>query len=280
MSFKLAAFADEAQGSLEGQIKALKRNGIECLEIRGVDGENVSDITPKKAEEIRKRLDENNIRVWSIGSPYGKIGITEDFESHLDKFKRGLETAQILGAKNIRLFSFYIPVGEYDKYREEVMKRLYCFVRSAKGSNITLCHENEKGIYGDTGERCLEIHRSIPELRAVFDPANFIQCGEDAIRAWQMISPYVKYMHIKDAKPDGFVVPAGKGAGNIPYLLSRYKNPVLTIEPHLSVFEGFDKLEGENKSIPMYHYPSSDIAFDTAVNSLKELLKENEKWIG
>ena len=54
MSFKLAAFADEAQGSLEGQIKALKRNGIECLAIRGADGENVSDITPKKAQEIRK----------------------------------------------------------------------------------------------------------------------------------------------------------------------------------------------------------------------------------
>ena len=49
-------------------------------------------------------------------------------------------------------------------------------------------------------------------------------------------------MHIKDALPDGSVVPAGKGAGELPYLLSQYKGEVLTVEPLLSVFEGFDKL--------------------------------------
>lgn len=59
-------------------------------------------------------------------------------------------------------------------------------------------------------------------------------------------------MHIKDALPDGSVVPAGKGAGELPYLLSQYKGEVLTVEPLLSVFEGFDKLETDQKPNAIY----------------------------
>ena len=62
-------------------------------------------------------------------------------------------------------------------------------------------------------------------------------------------------MHIKDALPDGSVVPAGKGAGELPYRLSQYKGEVLTVEPLLSVFEGFDKLKTDQKTKMRYTYP-------------------------
>ena len=52
-------------------------------------------------------------------------------------------------------------------------------------------------------ERCLEIHKALPEMKAIFDPANYIQCGVNTLAAWEMIKPYVKYMHIKDALADG-----------------------------------------------------------------------------
>ncbi len=272
MSFKLAAFADEADSRISEQILAMKRNGVEYLEIRGVDGTNISDITIDKAKEVRKQLDENALAVWSLGSPYGKIGINDDFEAHLDKFKHGLELAEILGAKHIRMFSFYVPSGDEARYKDEVMCRLEKFIVAAKGSEIVLCHENEKGIYGDIATRCQEIHKNFPELRAVFDPANFVQCGQDTIEAWEKLAPYVEYMHIKDALADGSVVPAGKGIGNLPYLLERYKGSVLTLEPHLSVFEGFEQLESEEKTKMKYCYASSGLAFDAAVNALKELI--------
>ncbi len=272
MNFKLAAFADEADGRLSEQIKAMKDNGVDFLEIRGVDGENISDISPEKATEIRRQLEDAGLSVWSLGSPYGKIGICDDFAAHLDKFRRGLELADILGAKHIRMFSFYVPSDNTERYRDEVMTRLGQFVEAAKGSGIILCHENEKGIYGDIASRCVEIHREFPQLKAVFDPANFIQCGQDTIKAWEMLSPYVEYMHIKDAMENGSVVPAGKGTGNLPYLLENYKGSVLTLEPHLSVFDGFDKLEASEKTKMGYCYPSSRAAFDAAVNALKELI--------
>ncbi|MBQ8979781.1 MAG: sugar phosphate isomerase/epimerase [Oscillospiraceae bacterium] len=267
MKYTLAAFADEAASSLDGQIEAMRENGIHYLEIRGVDGSNIADISENKAEEIKRRLSDSGLEVWSLGSPYGKIGMSEDFSAHMDKFRRSLDIAGILGAGHIRLFSFY---GE--PQLDAVLERLGCFADAAKGYDVILCHENEKGIYGDTADKCLEIHKAFPSIRAVFDPANFVQCGQDTKAAWELLSPYVEYMHIKDALPDGSVVPAGKGTGQLPYLLSQYSGEVLTLEPHLSVFEGFDKLEGDEKSKMGFCYPDSRTAFKAAADALKELI--------
>ena len=269
MGYKLAAFADEASPNIDEQIKAMKENGIELLEIRGVDGVNISEITVSKAKEVKSKLDDAGLFVWSLGSPFGKIGINDAFDKHLDSFKHGLELCDALDAKHIRLFSFYGSEGRFD----EVAKRLGKFAEAAKGSGVMLCHENEKGIYGDIASRCLEIHEAFPEIKAVFDPANFIQSGQNTKEAWDLLSPFIEYMHIKDALPDGSVVPAGKGAGDLPFLLSKYKGKVLTIEPHLTVFNGLENLEGPEKSrVGQYTYRDSFTAFKAAADALKELI--------
>ena len=221
---------------------------------------------------LKATMDEYGIKVSSIGSPVAKIQITEDFEPHMAVLENVVKAAKILGTKYIRMFSFYVPSGNEAEYRDKVMERLAQFIEAAKGTDITLCHENEKGIYGDMACRCEEIHKTFPQLKAVFDPANFVQCGQDTKEAWEKLHPYVTYMHIKDALADGSVVPAGKGIGNLPYLLSQYKGSVLTLEPHLSVFDGFDKLETEEKTKMGYCYPSSSAAFDAAADALKILL--------
>jgi sugar phosphate isomerase/epimerase len=269
---KLCAFADEAASDMKGQISALERNGISLLEIRGADGENISDITAAKAREIRKMLDSAGIYVWSVGSPIGKYPLSEPIAPHLDKFLHTAELAEILGAKRMRVFSFFTEAGaDAEREKEAVLLRMRALLERAP-AGLTLCHENEKGIYGDTAVRCEEIHRTFPQLKAVFDPANFIQCGQDTIEAWEKLAPYIEYMHIKDAMADGAVVPAGKGIGNLPFLLEKYKGNVLTLEPHLSVFDGFDKLESSEKTRMVYCYPTSRAAFAAAVNALKELI--------
>lgn len=269
MKFKLAAFADEASSELTGQIKALKDNEISMLEIRTCDGKNIADINKEEAREIRKRLEAEGLSVWSLGSPYGKIGLDDDFEAHLDKFKRSIEVCYELNTKHIRMFSFYGAFGRFD----DVAYRLGKFVEAAKGSEILLCHENEKGIYGDIASRCKEIHEEFPEIKAIFDPANFIQSGQNTKGAWEELSQYVEYMHIKDALADGSVVPAGKGEGELEYLLSEYKGEVLTIEPHLTVFDGLSAFEGKEKSkVGVYEYPDSYTAFKAASDALKAII--------
>lgn len=276
---KIYAFADEASPNIDEQITALKRNGLDGLEIRNVDGVNVSDITLEKAKEVKTKLDANGLITWSIGSPIGKIDIEkDDFKAHLEKLKHTLEIADILESKNIRMFSFYMPEGkDVLDYKNEVIDRLGQMCEIAKTHNVFLCHENEKGIYGDIPERCLEIHKAIPELKGIFDPANFVQSNSDTLEAWDMLKDYIYYMHIKDAKIDGTVVPAGMGDGNVEKVVKNFIEKggnSFTIEPHLTVFEGFSHLErkGETSVITEYGYPDSNTAFDTACNAFKGLL--------
>ncbi len=277
-NIKIFAFADEASGTVDGQIAAMKRNSLDGVELRGTDLGNVSDLSFVAACLIRQRLNDAGLKVWSLGSPIGKIGIGDDFARHLEKFRSTLEISKVLGAENIRMFSFYVPKGKEDDCRNEVIDRMGKFVEMAQSYNVTLCHENEKGIYGDNAERCLDLLKTFPQLKGVFDPANFVQCGVDTLTAWEMLKPYIKYMHIKDALADGRVVPAGAGIGNVAKITEEFISMggrEFTIEPHLTVFKGLSELEreGDKSKVGDYSYPDSDTAFDAACNAFKDILK-------
>lgn len=276
--YKLCAFADESSAEFGGQIDALLRNGIPYLEIRGVDGENIKNISKDKAKELRRRLDDEGLAVWSMGSPIGKHHLECNFEEHFEDYKRIVEYADILGAKRIRMFSFYAAPGDSEEAtKEKVFEGLRRFCDYAPDS-IILCHENEKKIYAETPEKCLEIHKAFPRIKAVFDPANFVQCEVDTLKAWDMLADYVEYMHVKDAIADRTVVPAGSGIGNLPELVKKYLamgGTVMTLEPHLKVFKGLDKLEdGESVRLDVPTYKSNEEAFDAAVAALKRILSE------
>ena len=279
--FTLGAFADEADQSIDGQIKALRKNGIPLLELRLIDNVHTSAMAPADARELKKKLDENDIKIWSMGTNIGKIGIKDDFKPHLELFKNTVEISGILGASAIRMFSFFMPENEKPEiYSDEVMERLLRLYEVSEGSGLILCHENEKGIYGDIAVRCKEIHEKLPMYKAVFDPANFIQCHQDTLEAWEMLEPYIEYMHIKDCIWDGGVVPAGCGDGNVPELLRRYEaigGDKLTLEPHLTVFEGLASMERDGNTseigkVEEYKYPNKDTAFAAAVKYLRDII--------
>ncbi len=270
MQFHIHSFADEAGAGLSAQIAAMKRNGHEGLEIRNLGGRNVTELSEKEAAEVAKALADEGLRVWSVGSPIGKIGIHDDFPAHLELFRHTLELAAIFGAEAFRLFSFYIPKGEDPAlYREEVIERLGRLCDLGRPYGIALCHENEKGIYGDLAPRCLELHRALPGLSAVFDPANFIQCGQETLSAWELLAPYVKYLHIKDALENGVVVPAGAGLGHVAEIVRAYAaqgGRDLTLEPHLNQLTGTGmQIEKELLGLS---YPDADAAFDAACAAL------------
>ncbi len=281
MSYKflrLAAFADESAADFYGQLDALVRNRLDALEMRNVDGMNVVNLTAEQAKDYKKRLSDLGLSVWSLGSPLGKISITDDFAPHLETFKRGMEISELLGAKAVRIFSFYMPEGcDPADHRNEVIDRLGAFCEAAKDYEALLCHENEKGIYGDIPERCLEIHSALPYLKAVFDPANFVQCGVDTLEAFDKLKHHVHYLHIKDAKKDGSVVPAGDGDGNIAKIIAQYRalgGKTVTLEPHLYEFDGLKALEKEGNvsEVGGYCFKTAEEAFDHAVSAVKKLI--------
>jgi sugar phosphate isomerase/epimerase len=276
-NLQLCAFADEAGNRLEEQIAALKENGIPYLEMRGVNGKNVVQLTDEEAADITARLAEHGLRVWSLGSPAGKSKLSDDFAAEEARFERLLRIADITGARCIRLFSFY-GADDSDACFEEICRRLNRFLEMAQGHSVVLCHENEKGIYGDTAERCLKLHRALPQLGCVFDPANFMQCGVDTLDAWALLEPYINYLHIKDCAADGRVVPPGTGMGHIADLVERFSNRgggVMTLEPHLQEFVGLAglEMEGEKSVVGGIAFENARAAFDCAVNCIRPMME-------
>ena len=201
--FILSAFADEIDPALDVQMDVLEQHEISYIEIRGVDGKNITQYPLDEVKAIKEQLDDRGFKISAIGSPIGKINITDDFGPHLELFKHTLEIAKILETRYIRMFSFYIPEGEKpESYREEVMNRWRQFMQAAQGTGITLLHENEKGIYGDTPQRCLDLVREInsEDMKLIFDPANFVQCDVETYpEAFELLKDHIAYMHIKDA---------------------------------------------------------------------------------
>lgn len=255
-NFILSAFADEIDPQLSTQMDVLDRFGIKHIEMRGVNGKNLTLYSLEEAREIKKQLDRRCFKISAVGSPIGKIKITEAFDPHLELFRHTIKIAKILDTKYIRMFSFYIPKGEApEKYREEVINRLKQFIDAADGSGLTLLHENEKDIYGDTPERCLDLFETIncSYFKAVFDPANFVQCDIKTYpRAYNLLKSHIAYIHIKDALfKNHRVVPAGYGDGKVKEILTElYKSGFegfLSLEPHLANFVGFADLELNDK---------------------------------
>lgn len=249
-NFTLSGFSDEISPFIYEQFKHLKSLGISYFEPRGINEKNISELTLNEATSLKNTMDKYGIRASSIGSPIGKININDDFDEHIKKLQHVIEITKTLETKYIRVFSFYMPKDDNpEKYKQEVLSRMKIMVNIAEKSNIVLLHENEKCIYGDTAVRCANLFEEIssPYFRAVFDPANFIQCNEDTLNAFNILKPYIEYVHIKDAKPDGSVVPAGMGSGNIFEILKQLEQSgfkgFLSLEPHLGYFTGLSSLE-------------------------------------
>lgn len=266
---KLCAFADEASASLEGQISALKRNDIGYIELRGINGKNISKITEEEAIEYKKELDLSGISVWSIGSPIGKIKITDDLDAHVELLRHVCRLANIFECDKVRMFSFY---SAYDE-PQLVFDTLRRMVEVAGEYGVKLYHENEKEIYGDTLTRVLELIEKVPGMYFIYDPANFIESGEDPELTVPRLFSHMGYFHIKDCdRSTRAILPAGYGDGRIPEIVSKIEtDTVLSIEPHLVVFDGYSQFD-DTKMQNVMCYKTNDEAFDAAVAAIKSVL--------
>lgn len=281
LKYHISGFSDEIDSDIKVQFEHLNKLGIKYFEPRGINGTNISALTLDEAKQLKETMDKYGINASSIGSPIGKIGIKDEFEPHLEKLAHTIEIAKILGTKYIRIFSFFIPKEDDPAvYRDEVMARMKAMTALAEKEGIILLHENEKDIYGDIAVRCKDILDTVDSqnLRAVFDPANFVQCGQVTYPdAYEMLKDHVVYMHIKDALfADNSVVPVGHGDGKVQDILKalsdRDYEGFLSLEPHLGSFDGLGDLEVGDEMLSL---TKSDAGkFTLAYNSLKKILDD------
>jgi len=272
MTWTLSGFADEISADLDEQITTLGAESIRYLELRSVWGTNVADLENGEVRRIATELAARGIGVSSIGSPIGKIPIDQPLAPELERLRRVCEIAEQLKTTTIRVFSFFMPKSQDPStHRNEVLDRMAAMTAIAKGHQMVLAHENEKEIYGDIPERCVEILRHVdsPFLRSTFDAANFVQCGvRPYSEAYEPLRPYLCYVQIKDARSqDGKVVPAGKGDGQLRETLAQLARSgfdgFFSLEPHLGATGRFGGFSGAER-------------FRGAVQALKSMLEELE----
>ncbi len=242
---RLSAFADEISPDPVEQLDVLSRHGIQFIEFRSIHKTNVLDLSDEQHAAFRRLLQERGCGLSAIGSPVGKIQITDPFEPHLLRLARACDLAEFYDTPNIRIFSYYLPKGEDPaRFRDEVMRRMSAMARYGEKRGVKLVLENEKGIYGDIAPRVLEIMQNVPSpaLGLAFDPANFLEVGQEIAPAWEMLKSRVIHFHVKDY--DRAIhknVPAGQGEGQIPRLLKEAVdagyNGFAVLEPHLVVAE-------------------------------------------
>lgn len=276
----LSAFADEYCPDLRGQVKALQSFGIGCIEPRFIDGKNISKLTEQEAMEAKKILSDGGIQVSAMGSPVGKFHLERDFDAHLDMAKRVFENAGIFETNRVRMFSFYPRPGETrSQCRQEVIDKLGVLLDLADSYGLTLCHENEGKVYGESPEQCRELMDVFQgRLRVVFDMGNFVLGG---YRPWpdgyELLKDYIEYFHIKDSLAAGAIVPAGLGEAQIREILHAHsdytgKPVLLSLEPHLQTFDGLNKLVDSVEFENPYQFPDRQVAFAEAVRCTKALL--------
>lgn len=257
---KISGFADEIDAAVDTQFEVLNKLGIKYFEVRGVDGKNISLLSDEEVQHLKEKMEHYGIKVSSIGSPIGKVKLEDSFEEHFELFKKVVKIAKSVDTRFIRMFSFYHEGGDNwtEAERAEVLLRLRKMIAYAKEQDVVLLHENEKDIYGDTADRCADLMKELccENFKAVFDPANFVQCKQDTGYAYDILKDYIEYMHIKDARfADNKVVPAGMGDGNVPYVLKAlFENGYdgfLSLEPHLGSFAGLAALELDDSMLDL-----------------------------
>ena len=269
MPYRLSAFADEISTDIQVQMDHLLENGLTWCAMRGCNGKNVMELEDFAITLTKNQFINRGIKFSCIGSPVGKIKITDPFEPEIERLKKAAKLAKAFDTKIIRVFTFFIPAGEEPaKYRDEVLRRMKVLADTAKAEGVKLLIENEKDLYGDTGDRQLEVieHINSPDVKAAFDFANFVQIKDDPLKNWAKLKKYTMDIHIKDARAsDGREVPAGQGDGKVREILKDAFSTgwagYLTFEPHLSESGTFKGFTGPK-------------LFKTAVDALKGILDE------
>lgn len=257
-------FADEAGSNIDLQIKATKEMGWSCIDVRLIDGVNVTDITDEQFEEVYKALCDNGITVPCIGSAIATASRNpfnpEDVQYCFDALARIIPRMKKLGTKYIRGMAFAhqedLPIEEQEKVIYPLMEKI---VKICEENDIVYLCENCGGysVYSYDILVKLAEHLQSENFKILFDTGNPIaylnHAGEEPYKfqnsrdAYLAMKEYIGYIHVKDEIVDenGKVISRnfpGEGNCDVEKILkdvidSGYDG-YMSIEPHMH--NGYD----------------------------------------
>ena len=288
----ITGIADEASEGLQTQIEVHKSLGWNYIELRNIDGENISQLSDEKFSSIYRQLSGSDMHVIAFSSPIANWGrpITGDFKEDIDDLKRSIPRMHKLGTKYIRIMSYPndgLPESEWER---RVFKRIRELTKIAEDGEVILVHENCDGWASQSPENLTGLIKGIdsPSLRIVFDSGNVVAHGGSGADTWKFYlaaKPFIVHFHIKDCFEDkktenGEVLHTYPGEGSsgvrdiiIDLLKSGYRG-AFSIEPHIAVQIHLGTKTSEHpeaKSIYLEYGNRTNDLFKSINESLKDL---------
>lgn len=243
-----SGISDEAGKAIDVQAKAHKELGWDHMELRLIDGENITAISDAKFDEVYDKLKAAGMKVSCFGSAIANWArpITSSPQVDIDDLQRAIPRMQRLGTPFIRVMSYPNdpdnPLPE-NEWRDESIRRMKVLSKIAEDGRVTLVHENCSGWGGLSAENSNILLGEVasPALKVVFDTGNPVTYGQDAWEYYLEVCDSIVYIHIKDAKKvDGEDVYCYCGEGDgcvrevLGDLLSKGYDGGISIEPHLA----------------------------------------------
>lgn len=285
MPWTLSGFTDEAGPATETQIAAAKKAGLRHVDLRTVDGHNISAIPLDAAKASADKLKNAGIKVGMFGSPIGKIDISDDFAKDLERIRHLAKLKPIFHCDRVRIFSYYNKNKEpAAQWQAEVFRRLQELKNIAEQEGLVLYHENEAGIYGEGCARNIQILDAFRDadgngaFRGIFDFDNYNHAKEDVWENWTKLRDRTDAFHLKDSDKNGQHVPVGQGNGQVRKILAdavaRGWTGILSLEPHLahsSVVMATGPTGVANQALKDMPY---DALFQIAADAARKLLAD------
>ena len=243
-----SGISDEAGQPIDVQIKAHDDLGWEYMELRMVDGANITALPDAAFDEVFEKVTSAGKKVSCFGSAIANWArpITCDAQIDIDDLQQAIPRMKRFNTEFIRVMSYpndsKSPVDE-PAWRKEAIVRMKTLAKIAEDGGITLCHENCSGWGGlsaDNSNILLgEVNSSA--LKVVFDTGNPVTYGQDAWEYYQKVFDDIVYVHIKDARKENgedVYTYCGEGDGYVPEiigdLLGKGYDGGFSIEPHLA----------------------------------------------
>jgi len=240
-----AGISDEASGDIRKQLAAHQQLGWRHIELRGIDGTNLTDVDDAKFDDIVAAVEASGINVCCFASQLANWSrpITTDFAVDVAELRRAIPRMQRLGSPFIRCMSYPNDGFSEEAWRDEAVRRLRVLAKMAEDGGVTLVHENCNGWGGESPENTLELLERVdsPAFKLVYDTGNPFAHGQNAPAYLRQVIDHVVHVHIKDGYMDGdknmYTYP-GEGScdvGNcIQQLIEHGYDGGYSIEPHIA----------------------------------------------
>lgn len=263
---ELGIIADEVHGSFETACASVARWGLPWIEVRNVDGRNVTLLDDAALDAAVAAVRRHGLRVSGVASPVFKSALDErpsdaaaDFAvpglvtvaDNLALLERACVAARRFDTRLVRVFTFFRRPWS-DGVLEEVVGHLLRAAEVARRHDVVLAVENEPVCVVATGAELGRLFERLdrrlpdalrPHVGALWDPGNALAAGEAtpypdgyaALPAGRLV-----HVHLKDLgrAPASFGTFVPLGQGRIDYegqfrALARdgYRGSVV-LEPH------------------------------------------------